>query len=274
MLEPTPYRALRVLGRGKYGTVYAVEHEFLGKVFALKVLHARLASKQMLDRVRLEAQAMARLRHPNVVQVVDFWTAPNGLPCVVMELLKGQTLAHELEDRVRLPEHEAVNLARQLLRPLAEAHALGIVHRDLTPDNLFLHEVPEQGRVLKVLDFGLARVLPNMSELAPHPLADRTRTGAAVGSPRYMSPEGARGERVDHRADLYSVGMILYEMLVGHGPFDAGFATLLPPSHYLDSPLSPPLDELVLQALHERLEHRYQSAADFLEALDTVGTWL
>jgi eukaryotic-like serine/threonine-protein kinase len=267
VLGPTPYRAVELIGRGGMGEVFMVEHRFLGRRFVLKVLHQRFAAEpQYVDRMRVEAQSMARLQHPNVVEVVDFWTAPDGRPCVVMELLKGRTLARELASRGPLPVAEAVELTGQALSALGAAHRAGIVHRDVKPENLFVHEVPGHPRVLKVLDFGVARVLPGASSGAPAPLSLPTQTGAIVGSPRFMSPEAARGERVDHRADLYAVGAVLYVALAGRGPFDAGSDVPAPPSRYVEG-VAPELDAIVLRAMSELPELRPQSAEELAALL-------
>ncbi|HVW27360.1 MAG TPA: serine/threonine-protein kinase [Polyangiaceae bacterium] len=265
LLAQTPYRVVRLLGQGRMGDVHEVEHEFLGRRFVLKVLrHA--SSPQDIDRMRVEAQTMARLRHPNVVDVVDFRFANDGTPYLVMELLQGRTLDAELVARGRLPRAEAVEFACQALSALGAAHEVGVVHRDVTPSNLYLHEPAGSDRVLKVLDFGLAGVRPERSSRAPMPLMDPTRKGARLGSPRFMAPEAVRGERVDHRADLFAVGLILYEMLAGHGPFDTGSSEPLPPSQ-LAPDVPPEMDAVVLRSIRDAACDRYQSADDFAEGL-------
>lgn len=264
LLARTPYRAKRLLGRGGMGEVWMVEHEFLGRPFALKLLHRHLG--HFADRMRLEAQTMGRVNHPHVVDVVDFWIADDARPCVVMELLDGRTLWDELLDRHQLPVSEACELACEALSALGAAHALGVVHRDIKPENLFLHDAPGYRRVLKVLDFGIARVLSEVSPRTPAPPEIRTATGAFMGSPRFMSPEQCRGEPVDHRADLYSIGFVLYIMLTGHGPFDTGESHPAPPSRHAKSvPLE--LDGIVLHSIAERAGERFQSAAEFITAL-------
>jgi len=268
LLARTPYRPIRFLGRGGVGEVYVIEHEFLGRSFALKVLHPRHDGESTFaDRMRVEAQVMGRLNHPNVVSVVDFWVASDGRPCVVMELLEGRTLNEELIERRRLPTVEALAIASQALTALGAAHALGVVHRDVKPENLFLHHAAGYGRVLKVLDFGIARVLPEGSSRTPARSAISTATGAFVGTPRFMSPEAARGERVDARADLFGLGLVLYVMLAGHSPFDAGSAEPEPPSRYAGTSVPPELDALVLRSLEEAPERRFQTAEAFLAAI-------
>jgi serine/threonine protein kinase len=249
------------------GEVFLAEHQFLGRRFALKVMHPRLTPEpQVVDRMRVEAQAMGSLSHRNVVEVIDFWTAPDGRPCVVMELLEGRTLHQELAARGSLAVAEAVDLASQALSALGAAHALGIVHRDIKPENLFLHHA-QRRPVLKVLDFGLARVLPEVSRRSPAPLILPTRTGNIVGTPQFMSPEGARGQRVDHRADLYSLGLVLYVMLAGRGPFDGGASEPEAPSQYAEHTVGPELDAVVLHSIREHPDQRHQSAEEFLRSL-------
>jgi len=272
LLAKTDYRPVRRLGGGRMGDVYLIEHPVLGRQFVLKVLRSHLVrDPQFADRLRIEAQAAARLRHPNVVEMVDFWTSQRGDPCVVMELLEGRTLGEELAARDRLPAAEAVNLAQQALSGLGAAHALGIVHRDVTPENLFLHDAPGFPRTLKILDFGLARVLPNASARAPDPLAVPTKTGAVLGSPRFMSPEAARGQRVDHRADLYSLGVVLYVMLTGQGPHDTQAAQVAPPSRYEGRGIGAQLDAIALRAIADNVEDRYLNAHEFSAALKTLA---
>jgi serine/threonine protein kinase len=269
LLEATPYKAPTLLGRGAMGTVYAVEHRFLGRRFALKLVSEHLATDaQYVDRVRLEAQALGRLEHPNVVSVVDFWLDRRGRPCIVMELLTGRTLADELRARKRLPLTEAVSFTCQALAGLSAAHDLGIVHRDVKPENLFLQTLPGQRRVLKVLDFGIARVLPNRALQGPAPLCVPTATGAVVGSPRFMSPEAERGERLDARADVFSTGLVMYEMIAGRCPAHGRVPEDASPSKIAGERRSPLLDAVLLRAIAPRPEDRYATAKEFRDELE------
>lgn len=265
LLAGTPYELVRLLKRGGMGEVWAIKHGFLGRQFALKVLHPHLAADA--DRMRVEAQTMGSLNNPHVVEVVDFWLSPGGRPCIVMELLNGRTLWEEIIERRLLPAVEALQVARDVLTALVAAHAIGVVHRDLKPENIFLHEARGYGRVTKVLDFGIARILPDAPPIAPEPAALRTITGAMMGSPRYMSPESWNGQRLDARADLYSMGVMLYVMLTGHGPFDTDQPSPHPPSG-LNPELPPELDAIVLKAIREDVATRTQSAQEFLDAID------
>jgi len=284
----TGYRAIEALGAGGMGVVYLVEHLELGKRFVAKLIHERLAGDaQLVDRVRLEAQSLGRLQHPNIVAVVGFEQTVEGRPFIVMEYLRGATLAQEMASR-RLGVAEAVGLTRQLLAALAALHALGLVHRDLKPENLFLDRRAEGAPVLKVLDLGVVRVLPGASPRAPLPLMMKTQAGVVVGTPRYSSPEAALGTELDQRADLYAAGLVLYAMLAGRGPFDhwRGFDELLrahasepppPPSAFAVepvSPVTPELDQVVLRALDKDPNKRFQSASEFDAALSRVAEML
>jgi serine/threonine-protein kinase len=190
-----------------------------------------------------------------------------------MERLRGTTLARELSERGRLPVPECQLWAEQALSALGSAHRFGVIHRDLKPENLFLHEPPNGPRRLKVLDFGLVRILPQASPLAPLPTAIPTATGRLIGSPRFLSPEAIMGRSLDARADLYSFGLVLYILLTGHGPFDhLTIAETLshqpePPSRFRDEPAVRELDPIVLRALKKRPEDRFQDAGEFAAAL-------
>jgi serine/threonine-protein kinase len=279
----SPYEYVKKLGQGGMGEVLLVEHRELGRRFVAKVIHAFLGcDPELVDRMRVEAQALARLSHPNIVMVTDFRTAPDGRPFLVMEELRGCTLAEELHRRRWFHVSEAVAIARQLLAGLGAAHAIGIVHRDIKPANLFLHQGRARSRVVKLLDFGLAKVLPGVSARAPRPLAVPTAPRMLMGTPRYVSPEVALGQPVDARSDVYSAGLVLYVMLNGRGPFDhlAGemrlvaahaIAEPLPPSHDAPEPVPPELDHAVLKALRKRPDERFQTAEEFELLLGMVA---
>lgn len=269
------YRIIGSLGRGAVGEVHVAAHSVIKRRFALKVIHARYANDtHFIDRMRIEAQATARLHHKNIVEVVDFWVAADGRPCIVMELLEGNTVAQEVTRNGPMPVVDAIEYTHQLLSALSAAHELGVVHRDVKPENLFLHQAPERPRMLKVLDFGFARVLPQASERAPQPLVQPTATGAVVGTPRFASPEALQGAKVDHRSDLFSAGAVLYFMLTGRGPYDRmrtiddpDAFELAAPSEVVGPEVSPDLDAIVLRATRFRVEERYQSAAEFASHL-------
>jgi serine/threonine protein kinase len=205
------YEVLRVIGEGGMGRVYEARHTRLHtKRFAVKLLHHELARQpEVVTRFQREAEAASVLTHPNVVGVYDVNTSADGRPYIVAELLQGEELGSYLERLGRLPVAEAVHIVRQVCRALGAAHAHGIVHRDVKPENVFL---AGPSATVKVLDFGISKVAENSDGL--------TKTGTVMGTPDYMAPEQARGDRVDARADIYAVGAILYRALTGRKPFD------------------------------------------------------
>ena len=262
------------------GEVHVVVHAALGSEFVAKVLHAKYAAhEQLADRVRVEAQSLARVEHPNIVRVHSLGRLRDGRPFIIMEPLSGHTLESEIQARERLPVVEARRYGLQLASALAAAHAIGVVHRDIKPDNLFLHHEQDGAKVLKVLDFGVARVVPGVSEQSPVPLAVPTDTGVVVGTPRYVSPEAAMGKRVDHRADIYGAGLVLYIMLAGHGPFDHVHGERAVLFAHVNQPPAPlpahegmtaELEALVRHALAKNPDHRVSSAKQLEERLATL----
>ncbi len=209
LIAGTRYRVVRLIGVGGMGSVYEVEHVELGKRFVLKALLRELARREdLVARLRNEWRALARLQHANIVNVTDAGTSGGGVPFYVMERLDGDTLAAHLKQKRRLHVLEAVAVSAHVLDALSAAHDIGIIHRDVKPANIFLVD----GGGVKLLDFGVAKIADATSVV--------TARGIAVGTPRYMSPEQARGERVDGRSDVYATGLILFEMIAGVGPYD------------------------------------------------------
>jgi eukaryotic-like serine/threonine-protein kinase len=260
------YRILAPLGAGGMGTVYEALHLASGGVYAMKVLHAGLPD-EVARRFEREARATSLLDHPGVVDVLDFGRLADGRLFLVMELVRGTSLADVLSSGP-LPVGRAVAIAGRILGALAFSHRAGIVHRDLKPDNVMLLE----GDAVKLVDFGIAKLLgPVADELG----GDLTRTGVVFGTPAYMAPEQALGRAVDARVDLYSLGVILYELLAGRPPFasDDPLALLRLQCAAPPPPLPPSLpggiERIVLRALAKRAEARYQTAeemhADLLE---------
>jgi eukaryotic-like serine/threonine-protein kinase len=275
----TEYRAMSLLGSGGMGDVYVVKHRTLEKIHAAKLLraiHAR--DRRVVDRMRLEAHALAKLRHANVVQIHDFSVTPTGLPFIVMELLNGRTLKDELVAKGSMPLHLALVFTVDLLSGLEAVHGLGIVHRDIKPSNLFIHANDAGALSMKMLDFGVARVIPGINEDAPEPLLHPTRTGTVVGTPIFVSPEAALGRPVDVRTDIYNAAIMLYVMLTGRGPFDDlpdneaiihahAHLPAPPPARNMKHWLGPLIDEVVLRGLAKEPKDRYQTAAEFSQAV-------
>jgi eukaryotic-like serine/threonine-protein kinase len=279
-LAGTAYRTRSYLGHGSMGVVVEAEHVTLGTVVVVKLIRPELATRHdAVDRMRIEAQAMARLSSPHLTRCTDLGATPDGRPFLVLERLYGRTVADELGERGALPPEEAIDIARQTLSGLAVVHRAGMVHRDIKPSNLFLCRGQDGGRLVKILDFGIAKVIdPGQDGGAPEPLRFPTAEGAAVGTPRSLSPEQARGLPVDARTDLYAVGVLLYALLTGKGPFDdicgifnvmTAQLTLMPPppSRRAPRPLPPELDAIVLRALAKSMDDRFASAAELSLAL-------
>ena len=213
------YRIDRLLGEGGMGAVYLAEHTLMRKRVALKLLHADMSSDpEILGRFRREAQAAARISHPNVAAATDFGQAADGSFFLVLEYIEGTSLRKAIDKVERLTHARALHVARQIAIALEKAHDAGIIHRDLKPDNIMLVSKDGDPDFVKVLDFGIARI-------EPHTVKDAralvTKMGTILGTPEYMSPEQAAGETAGPGADIYSVGVMLYEMLSGDIPFDA-----------------------------------------------------
>jgi serine/threonine protein kinase len=206
----TPYRVVNLMGAGGMGSVYIVEHIELGRRYVLKSLLRTLSTRNdLIARMRNEWRSLGKLSHPNIVDVINAGETPDGVPYYVMELLSGETVRDRLARQGKIPCDQAVRIAQATLLGLAAAHAIGVIHRDVKPANVFL---TRDGGV-KVLDFGIAQVRRQGSPKI-------TAQGLAIGTPRYMSPEQASGEKADVRSDVYAVGLLLYEMVAGEGPFD------------------------------------------------------
>jgi len=267
-LAGTPYRVVRPLGQGGMGEVYEVEHAELGRRAALKVLHRRHQDRaDLAARLRDEARISARVRHPNLVEVFDLGVTADGRPFFAMPLLRGRDLHDRLARDGVLPPATAIALCAQALDGLGAAHAAGLVHRDVKLENLFL----EDDGTLKVLDFGVAKI-------AGDGRSSRTEPGTSPGTPRCMAPEQCAGRAVDARADLYAMGLALYELVTGRGPFDhvAGDAHALRYAHCERAPippsraapaLGPALDAVILRALAKSPADRFQTAAEMAAAL-------
>jgi eukaryotic-like serine/threonine-protein kinase len=274
--EPMPglarrYRIIRPLGSGGMGTVFLAEQVAVGnRPVALKLLQRNLLDDpEFLKRFQVEASSTGRVRHPNVVTIYESGQDEDGTPYIAMEYLEGETLRHALQTRGTLSSAEAAEILQQAGRGLNAAHKLGIIHRDLKPDNIFLSRDDEGKLLVKVVDFGIAK----LREISTH-----TVTGAFLGTPAYMSFEQAAGMRsdgLDARSDVYSLGIVAYEMLTGRVPFDSdttlGFVrkhlTELPPRFQTVNPdlsVVPQLESVVMKALEKDRDQRYGSVLDFV----------
>jgi len=265
------YRVTELIGEGGMGVVYLAEHPGIGRRAAIKILRPGLTDNaEMTKRFFNEARAANAIRHPGIVEVYDCGTLASGTSYIVMELLEGENLAARLRTVGRLQAADARRIAAQTASALAAAHAAGIVHRDLKPDNLYL--VPDERdaalEMVKVLDFGIAK----LGQQASNTSSVRTRTGSVMGTPAYMSPEQCRGTRqIDHRTDIYALGVILFEMLCGRPPFvSEGFGEMVhlhisapPPAPRSIEPSIPEeLERLILWCLAKEPAERVQTMAD------------
>src|SRR5579872_4915456 len=226
---PGGYRVTNLLGVGGMGRVYCAEQVTLGRTVAVKVVHPHLATDEMTAaRFLNEARAASRLSHPNSVAIFDFGRTSDGHAYMVMEFLRGKDLSHVAAADGPLPVKRIVEILKQTLAALSQAHLLGIVHRDLKPENIVLEPLRSGSDFVKVVDFGLAKILEADAPQSGNGRA-LTRPGIVCGTPEYMSPEHARGEPLDGRSDLYALGVVLYELLAGQVPFvsDSPTKTLL-----------------------------------------------
>ncbi|MEZ4227299.1 MAG: serine/threonine-protein kinase [Polyangiaceae bacterium] len=262
------YRVSRKIGEGGMGTVYRAVHPAIGSQVAIKVLSKECsASPSLVERFFAEARAVNLIRHERIVSVSDMAALADGRPYIVMELLEGEPLSSLVARHGPLPLGSATRIFLELLDALAAAHDKGIVHRDLKPDNVFL---TRSGHV-KVVDFGIAKLRPDLGGVS-----DATRAGSLMGTPFYMAPEQAAGANVDPRADLYSAGVALFEVVTGQRPFMANTLYELLKAHVEQMPPRPislradipaPIEDVLLTALQKDPNYRFQSARDFSQAL-------
>ena len=288
------YEIQGVIGEGGMGVVYRAQHVVIEKPVAIKVLHESFArQKDMVEQFLVEAKAASRIRHPNIIDVTDFGTTPEGLVFLVMEFLDGESLEARLHRVGRLPVFEAINIVKQVARGLGAAHEVGVVHRDLKPANIFLCQREGRRRIVrrtgdpasaqfiiepeesfdfvKLLDFGVAKLL----DLGP---GVATRAGVLCGSPHYLSPEQAQEKPATERSDVYSLGATFYEMVTGTVPFDGRSmleilnghvaGVVLPPSQRApDAGIDPQLDALIAKCLEKEPALRFANTDEICDAL-------
>jgi serine/threonine-protein kinase len=269
-----PYKLEKLLGRGGMGAVYAGVNNETGERAAVKLLSGHLADDPgFRERFKQEIETLKRLLHPNIVQLFGFGEEDGNL-FYVMELIDGRSLQDELATGRRFSWREVARIGVAVARALKHAHDRGIIHRDLKPENVMFTRIGEA----KVLDFGVALFLN--SETAPA-TRSLTETGSMVGTLPYMAPEVLRGERAERRSDLYSLGVLAYEMATGRRPFPNDephelMYTILnqspPEPHILNGRISGRLEAIILRLLAKKSEERFGSAAELLAALHTVGS--
>jgi serine/threonine protein kinase len=269
------YRVLEVIGRGGMGMVYRVEHLRMGKIAAMKVLHHDLAhDAEIVQRFEREAAAVSKLHHPHTVQVFDFGSAQGAL-YLIMEYVRGLDLAHIIDRDGPIPWPRCAPLLAQICGALQEAHELGIVHRDLKPENVLITRTTGGRDYAKVLDFGLAKI-----DQREAPTRETERT-AIVGTPYFMAPEQIRGDDVDARTDLYSLGALMFELLTGERLYSSTTAVGVLTKHLTATPdapsmrapklaIPPAVDHLCRKALARDPAARWQSAAELAEAIEEI----
>ncbi|HVY44458.1 MAG TPA: serine/threonine-protein kinase, partial [Minicystis sp.] len=271
------YKIEQLLGEGGMGFVYLARHKVIDKKVAVKVLRAEMAKdREILDRFLQEAKSASSIGNPHIVDISDFGDLPDGSTYFVMEYLEGQCLTELTEAKGVLDVERVCHIGMQIADGLAAAHERGIVHRDLKPDNVFVVQRGSDHDFVKILDFGIAKVQGTGN-------TKLTKAGAVFGTPHYMSPEQAAGAPVDHRADIYALGVILYEMIAGQLPFNAdNFMGILTQHMYkapvpiralVPAPDCPPsLEAVILKCLSKKQEARYASMQDLAADLQRVRT--
>jgi serine/threonine protein kinase len=270
------FRVDELIGQGGMGKVYRARHLALDRLVCLKMLKpALLEDPTLVGRFEREAKAASRLNHPNGIQVLDFGRNDlDGSLYIVMELVQGKDLRLVLRDEWPLPEARLCNIMAQVLAALGEAHAHQVIHRDLKPENIMVEQRRDQPDFVKVLDFGIAKILDS-------DMPGLTRHDVVCGTPQYMAPEQATGSQLDARCDLYAVGVILYQMATGHLPFDGQNSMevltkhvnekpIPPRQRQPDAPISEAMESLILRALEKDPVLRPQTAGEFRELILSV----
>jgi len=269
------YQVQERIGDGGMGTVYLAEHTTILKKFAVKVLSPELSVRpDHVDRFMREARSASMINHPNVVEITDFGMTPDGQPFFVMEYLQGKDLSQIIGESGSLPWKRVRNITIQLCHALQAAHDQGVIHRDMKPGNILLVKRGNNPEHVKVLDFGIAKVLGQEGEANK----GLTQSGMVVGTPEYMSPEQGWGQPVDHRGDIYALGVLMYELLTGKIPFPGATMMEILNRHMFDVPdvKQPNIPEevgaIILKAMQKDRSLRFQSMNELAAAVEAVGT--
>jgi serine/threonine-protein kinase len=272
------FKVVALIARGGMGKVYRSEQAPLGRVCALKVLNPNYAGDsdpEFHKRFFLEASIASKLTHPNTVTIFDYGRTDDEVYYIAMEYLEGRTLHRAIREEAPFDEERGAHIARQICRALREAHSLGVIHRDLKPANIYLVDHADEVDFVKVLDFGLVKSVDGTAE-------ELTQAGLFMGSPKYMSPEQIRGDRVDARTDIYSLGIVLYEMITGKVPFDRANSVNILMAHVNETPpplrqinpacaVSPALEDVIFKCIAKDPATRFSSMDEVLAALKKTG---
>ncbi len=274
------YRILNKLGEGGMGAVYRAEQISLKRTVALKVLKSELSAEPgLVRRFNAEAELAAKLNHPNTVTLYDFGQDADGSLFIAMEFLEGRSLREVVMKDGPLPPARALAITDQVCASLSDAHGRGIVHRDLKPDNVMLIQIGKRSDVVRVLDFGIAKLRDEQGDITAMPM---TRAGDLLGTPQYMAPEQIRGEKVDARTDVYALGAMLYEMVTGRLPFEGPSLMAILSKHLTELPVPPhlrrsdlgiplPLSQVIMDALQKDPAARPATMDVLSERLNALG---
>ena len=267
------YQVQAHIGDGGMGTVYLAEHTTILKKFAIKVLSAELSVRpDHVDRFMREARSASMINHPNVVEITDFGVTPDNQPFFVMEYLQGKDLSQVLGESGSLPWKRVRSIALQICHALQAAHDQGVIHRDMKPGNVVLVKRGNTPEHVKVLDFGIAKVLGESEAKG------LTQSGMVVGTPEYMSPEQGWGQPVDHRGDIYALGVIMFELLTGKIPFSGATMMEILNRHMFEVPdvkhpnIPEEVGAIILKAMQKDRALRFQSMNELGAAIEAVGT--